>query len=74
MEEETMEITADMIDGCHAVGVTAGASAPEVLVKGVVDRLRTLGGKLAPEDTQVVETITFSLPQELKKAASDSSQ
>ena len=72
--DEATEITADMIDGCHAVGVTAGASAPEVLVKGVVDRLRTLGGKLAPEDTEVVETITFSLPQELKKAASDSSQ
>ena len=72
--DEAKEITADMIDGCHTVGVTAGASAPEVLVKGVVDRLRTLGGKLAPEDTQVVETITFSLPQELKKAATGSPQ
>ena len=63
-----------MIDGCHMVGVTAGASAPEDLVKGVVDRLRTLGGKLAPEAAQVVETITFSLPQELKKAATSSPQ
>ena len=67
--DEAGEITADMIDGCHVVGVTAGASAPEILVQGVVDRLCTLGGKLAPEDTQVVETITFSLPQELKKVA-----
>ena len=72
--DEAKEITADMIDGCHTVGVTAGASAPEVLVKGVVDRLCTLGGKLAPEDTQVVETITFSLPQELKKVATGSPQ
>jgi 4-hydroxy-3-methylbut-2-enyl diphosphate reductase len=72
--DEAKEITADMIDGCHTVGVTAGASAPEVLVKGVVDRLRTLGGKLIPEDTQVVETVTFSLPQGLKKAGASSPQ
>ena len=72
--DDATEITADMIDSCHAVGVTAGASAPEVLVKGVVDRLRTLGGKLAPEDTKVVETITFSLPQQLKTTATGSSQ
>ncbi len=72
--DEAKEITADMIDGCDTVGVTAGASAPEALVKGVVDRLCTLGGKLAPEDTQVVETITFSLPQELKKVATGSPQ
>ena len=72
--DEAKEITADMIDGCHTVGVTAGASAPEALVKGVVDRLCTLGGKLAPQDTQVVETITFSLPQELKKVATGSPQ
>lgn len=72
--DEAKEITADMIDGCHTVGVTAGASAPEVLVKGVVDRLRTLGGKLTPEDTQVVEAITFSLPQELKKTTIGSPQ
>ena len=64
--DEAKEITVDMIDGCHTVGVTAGASAPEALVKGVVDRLLTLGGKLGLEDTQVVETITFSLPHELK--------
>jgi 4-hydroxy-3-methylbut-2-enyl diphosphate reductase len=72
--DEATEITADMINGCSAVGVTAGASAPEVLVKGVVDRLCTLGGKLVPEDTEVVETIAFSLPQELRKVASDSLQ
>ena len=72
--DEAKEITANMIDGCHTVGVTAGASAPEVLVKGVVDRLRTFGGRLTPEETQVVETITFSLPQELKKAATGSPQ
>jgi 4-hydroxy-3-methylbut-2-enyl diphosphate reductase len=64
--DEPNEITANMVEGCRTVGVTAGASAPEVLVEGVIERLRTLGGKLAPEDRQVVETITFSLPQELK--------
>ena len=64
--DEASEITTEMVDGCHTVGVTAGASAPEALVKGVVDRLCTFGGKLTPEDEQVVETIIFSLPQELR--------
>jgi 4-hydroxy-3-methylbut-2-enyl diphosphate reductase len=72
--DEAKEITADMINGCHAVGVTAGASAPEVLVRGVIDRLCKFGGKLVPEDTEVVETITFSLPQELKKVTTVSPQ
>jgi 4-hydroxy-3-methylbut-2-enyl diphosphate reductase len=72
--DEAKEITADMVDGCRTVGVTAGASAPEVLVKGVVDRLCALGGKLVSEDAQIVETIAFSLPQELKKSTTGSPQ
>ena len=68
--------TAYLIDGandidpawfkdCQAVGVTAGASAPETLVKGVVERLRELGGEMAQELAGREETITFSLPRAL---------
>jgi len=39
------DIKADWLDGKKAVGVTAGASAPEVLVQGVVQHLQAAGGK-----------------------------
>jgi 4-hydroxy-3-methylbut-2-enyl diphosphate reductase len=48
------------------VGITAGASAPEVLVQAVVKRINELGGRLAEELDGVKENITFSLPRELK--------
>lgn len=49
-----------------SIGITAGASAPEVLVKQVIDGLCELGAS-APEEMQGrEETITFSLPRELK--------
>jgi len=49
-----------------AVGVTAGASAPEVLVDGVVARLREWGGTVVDEDGGGREDIVFSLPRELQ--------
>ncbi|HWK50946.1 MAG TPA: 4-hydroxy-3-methylbut-2-enyl diphosphate reductase [Steroidobacter sp.] len=50
----------------RVVGVTAGASAPEVLVERVVARLREWGGQ-APESLQgQVENVVFSLPRELR--------
>ena len=55
--------------GADAVGVTAGASAPEVLVGQVVAHLQALGGSVAQELDGRVETITFSLPKALAGAA-----
>jgi 4-hydroxy-3-methylbut-2-enyl diphosphate reductase len=49
-----------------AVGVTAGASAPEILVSGVIDQLVTMGAKPPKELDGVKETISFSLPRELR--------
>ncbi|MDY6946894.1 MAG: 4-hydroxy-3-methylbut-2-enyl diphosphate reductase [Pseudomonadota bacterium] len=50
----------------HVVGVTAGASAPEVLVERVVAKLREWGG-VAPENLLgEVENVVFSLPRELR--------
>ena len=50
---------------CAVVGVTAGASAPDVLVRDVVQRLQDLGGKTTTELPGREETITFSLPRVL---------
>ncbi|HEY9032426.1 MAG TPA: 4-hydroxy-3-methylbut-2-enyl diphosphate reductase [Pseudomonadales bacterium] len=52
--------------GKQRVGVTAGASAPEVLVQKVIEKLRTLGGSEPVELNGVAENITFSLPKELR--------
>ncbi|MBR9814768.1 4-hydroxy-3-methylbut-2-enyl diphosphate reductase [bacterium] len=56
-------------DGAKAVGVTAGASAPEILVSQVIERLQTLGGEMAEELEGRLETITFSLPKALAGAS-----
>ncbi|AJP49180.1 4-hydroxy-3-methylbut-2-enyl diphosphate reductase [Rugosibacter aromaticivorans] len=61
---------AELIDpawlvGKGSVGVTAGASAPELLVSGVVDRLRALGAGQVELLDGVVENVNFPLPKEL---------
>lgn len=48
------------------IGVTAGASAPEVLVKEVVERLKAAGGQTAVEFAGIEETISFSIPPTLR--------
>ncbi len=48
------------------VGVTAGASAPESLVKEVVERLRTWGGRQAVEVVGREERVVFGLPLALR--------
>jgi 4-hydroxy-3-methylbut-2-enyl diphosphate reductase len=55
-------------DGKRAAGVTAGASAPEVLVAQVVGRLCSWGGIAAEEVIGRAEHITFSLPKPLRPA------
>jgi 4-hydroxy-3-methylbut-2-enyl diphosphate reductase len=62
------DINPDWLAGKSAVGVTAGASAPEVLVGQVVTRLRELGGELAQELPGRPENIVFSLPRALQRA------
>jgi 4-hydroxy-3-methylbut-2-en-1-yl diphosphate reductase len=51
------------------VGVTAGASAPEVLVQEVIDQLIAWGGTSAQELKGIEEKVVFSLPKGLKKTA-----
>ena len=51
----------------QAVGVTAGASAPDVLVRAVVERLKLWGGDAPREATGRTEHVVFSLPRALKR-------
>ena len=52
--------------GIKTVGVTAGASAPEVLVQGVITRLREWGGEVAAELDGRKEHVIFALPKALR--------
>ncbi|WP_444929597.1 4-hydroxy-3-methylbut-2-enyl diphosphate reductase [Microbulbifer sp. SSSA002] len=60
------DISADWLQGKSAIGITAGASAPEVLVQGVISRLQQLGAKAPEEMDGRAENIRFSLPKELR--------
>lgn len=53
-------------DGVATVGVTSGASVPEILVREVLDALAQRGYADVEEVTMTTETITFSLPRELR--------
>jgi 4-hydroxy-3-methylbut-2-enyl diphosphate reductase len=53
-------------EGRQAVGVTAGASAPEVLVQLVVARLKEWGGHAASETEGIPENVEFALPKVLR--------
>ncbi|MBB3170120.1 4-hydroxy-3-methylbut-2-enyl diphosphate reductase [Simiduia aestuariiviva] len=60
------DIEPSWLEGRRAIGVTAGASAPEVLVKSVIAHLERLGAEAPAEMAGAVETISFSLPKELR--------
>jgi 4-hydroxy-3-methylbut-2-enyl diphosphate reductase len=61
------DIEPGWLAGRRAVGVTAGASAPDVLVKSVIARLQDLGAQAPVEMQGRIETITFSMPKELRR-------
>ena len=54
------------LQGKRCIGVTAGASAPEVLVQGVIARLQSLGGGSVRELHGEPEDMVFALPKELR--------
>ena len=59
------ELRAEWIAGKRRIGLTAGASAPEVLVRAVIERLHGMGAGDVREIAGVVETIVFPLPKGL---------
>jgi 4-hydroxy-3-methylbut-2-en-1-yl diphosphate reductase len=64
--DEADEIRLEWVRGKQSIGVTAGASAPEALVSGVVERLRAWGGEVVAEAPGRREKVTFSLPRALQ--------
>lgn len=55
-----------LTNGVENIGVTAGASAPEVLVEQVNARLASLGAEIMPDDQGILENVSFVLPKELR--------
>ena len=60
------DIDPEWIEGKKSVGLTAGASAPEILVQEVTQRLTELGANIRPDTQGIVETVSFVLPKELR--------
>jgi 4-hydroxy-3-methylbut-2-enyl diphosphate reductase len=68
MVDDESELEREWFEGKRHIGVTAGASAPELLVRKVVERLRELGGAEVRELDGVVERVVFPMPKGLHPA------
>ena len=66
MVDDASELKEAWFDGKAKVGLTAGASAPEILVKQVIDRIQALGAVSIRKMDGIEETIKFPLPKGLK--------
>ncbi|WP_218149428.1 4-hydroxy-3-methylbut-2-enyl diphosphate reductase [Marinospirillum celere] len=60
------DLKKEWLEGISKIGITAGASAPEVLVKDVIQQLTEWGAELPVELSGRAENITFSMPKELR--------
>ena len=67
------DLKREWFDGIKTVGVTAGASAPEILVQGVIAQLRQWGGEVAEELQGRTEHVIFALPRALRTVAKQGS-
>ena len=65
MVDRAEELKPEWIAGRKRVGVTAGASAPEVLVRQVIERLKELGAQRVTELTGTTESVVFPMPKGL---------
>ena len=66
MVDNADELQAEWFNGRQRVGLTAGASAPEILVRQVIDRIKALGAVSVRKMDGIQETIKFPLPKGLK--------
>jgi len=64
--DNASEMDKRWLDGVQSIGVTAGASAPEVLIQEVLQQLQDWGGDLPSELSGIEENVTFSLPKALR--------
>ena len=66
MVDSADELQAQWFEGRQRVGLTAGASAPEVLVRQVIDRIKALGAVSVRKMDGIEETVKFPLPKGLR--------
>ena len=64
--DDASELKREWVDSATKIGVSAGASAPEILVKKVIAQLKDWGGKVVTENAGIEEKVVFSLPKELR--------
>ena len=65
--DSAKDIRRDWFDSNTRVGVTAGASAPEILVSEVVEMMKYMGAHIHSEENKIVEGVSFSLPPGLRR-------
>nr|WP_319566645.1 4-hydroxy-3-methylbut-2-enyl diphosphate reductase [uncultured Rhodoferax sp.] len=66
MVDSAADLQAQWLDGCQRVGLTAGASAPEILVTQVIERLKALGAVSVQRLAGDPENVKFPLPKGLR--------
>ncbi|MGD8345985.1 MAG: 4-hydroxy-3-methylbut-2-enyl diphosphate reductase [Lysobacterales bacterium] len=66
------DVREEWLRGVSSVGVTAGASAPESLVQGVIERLKQSGGETVAERSGRAENVEFALPKALRVSVQNS--
>ncbi|PCJ19841.1 MAG: 4-hydroxy-3-methylbut-2-enyl diphosphate reductase [Candidatus Cloacimonadota bacterium] len=66
--ENKSDILSEWFEGIKVIGLTAGASTPEILIKECIEQLKVYGVSEVEEKTIVEENISFSLPVPLKEA------
>ncbi len=66
--EDAQQLNREWFDGVEKIGISAGASAPESLVQGIIDTLLSWGARIPKETPGVEEKVTFSLPLALVQA------
>ena len=71
MADSADDLRPEWIAGKRRVGVTAGASAPEILVSQLIQRLKELGAESVRPLEGITENIVFSLPRGLVPRAAD---
>lgn len=63
--DDASEIKKEWVEGKENIGLTAGASAPEILVEEVIAQLKEWGASMVEENPGITERVVFSLPKEL---------
>jgi len=74
MVDSADELQAAWFEGRQRVGLTAGASAPEILVRQVIDRIKALGAVSVRKMAGIEETVKFPLPKGLRLDGTDQAQ